>query len=284
MADKLQRLTGLGEVINRYSTLFVDVWGVLHDGAAAFPQAGDTLVRARQCGTKVVLITNSAAGLASIADRLGELGIGAHAYDHIVTSGELTRRHLLAQGALEAWLPVLVVRQGAGPSWLSTLPHPVVERIEDAGLIIVASMPYRTEAELQTSGLDALIDCGCGRGLPMVCADPDETYPEDGVVRLGPGWVARLYREAGGKVIEFGKPHPPVYEEALRLVGAPSPGEVLVIGDNLSTDIVGAAKQGFDSLLVLEGGVHGGATEGELRRLAGLFSAAPTYVAPRLAW
>jgi HAD superfamily hydrolase (TIGR01459 family) len=284
MKDKLELLTGLGGVIDRYSTLFVDVWGVLHDGETAFPGAGGTLVRARQRGTKVVLITNSAAGFASIADCLGDLGIRADAYDHIVTSGELTRRHLLARGAVEAWLPVVIVRQGRGPSWLATLPHPVVERVEDAGMIVVASIPYRTEAELQESGLDALIDFGCGRGLPMVCADPDETYPENGVVRLGPGWLARLYREAGGEVIEFGKPHAPVYEEALRLAGGPSPEEVLVIGDNLSTDIVGAAKQGFDSLLVQEGGVHEGATAADLQSLADHFGATPTYVVPRLAW
>lgn len=284
MTGTLQPLAGLGAVIDRYSTLFVDVWGVLHDGKMAYPGAGATLAQARRRGTQVVLITNSAAGFSSIADRLGDLGIRADAYDHIVTSGELTRRHLLACSARESWLPVVIVRQGSGPAWLSTLPHPVVERIEEAGLILVASMPYRTEAELKASGLDALIRLGCGRGLSMICADPDETYPEDGIVRLGPGWLARLYREAGGEVIEFGKPHLPVYQEALRLAGKPSPEEVLVVGDNISTDIVGAARQGFDSLLVLEGGVHGGATAVELEHLSGHFAATPTYVAPRLVW
>lgn len=281
MPSGLQSLVGLGEVIDCYSTLFVDVWGVLHDGETAFDGAGETLARARKAGKKVVLITNSASGVARVADRLGDLGIRADAYDHIVTSGELSRRHLLARGV---WLPVVILREGRGPSWLSTLPHPVVGCVEEAAMIIVASMPYRNEVELQASDIDALIEVGCGRGLPMVCADPDETFPEDGVVRLGPGRVARLYREAGGEVIEFGKPHAPIYEEALRLAGEPAADQVLVIGDNLETDVIGAVRQGFASLLVLDGGVHGGADAGQLAAMAEEAGAAPTYVAPRLAW
>lgn len=284
MPDNMTMVAGLGKVIGRYSTLFVDVWGVLHDGSSAFPGAGEALAQARRGGTKVVLITNSASGVATVADRLGDLGIRADCYDHIVTSGELSRRYLLAAGAGGLWLPVVIVRQGRGPSWLSTLPHPVVNDIEEAGMILVASLPHRTEAEFQASELDALIEIGCGRGLTLVCADPDETYPEDGIVRLGPGWVGRLYREAGGTVVEFGKPHAPIYEEALKLAGQPAPGEVLVIGDNLKTDIVGAARQGFASLLVLDGGVHSGSNSAQLAVLAEAAGAVPSYVARGLAW
>lgn len=284
MAEDMIELTGLGDLVGRYSTLLVDVWGVLHDGSVAFPGAGEALTRARRAGLRVILITNSASGVERIADRLGELGVRADAYDHIVTSGDLSRRHLLAQGQGSEWASIIVVRQGNGPSWLSTLPHPVVHRIDQAGLILVTSIPYRTEDELQASDLDSMLEVGCASGLTMVCADPDETYPESGVVRLGPGWVARLYREAGGRVIEFGKPHPPIYEEALRLAGGPQPQDVLVIGDNLKTDIVGGARQGFSSMLVLEGGVHGCADRDSLAVLAAQVGARPTYVATRLAW
>lgn len=284
MAGKMTAVAGLGEVIGRYSTLFVDVWGVLHDGRCAFPGAGEALAQARRVGAKVVLITNSASGVETVADRLGDLGIRADCYDHIVTSGELSRRYLLAAGTGGPWLPVVIVRQGRGPSWLATLPHPVVQQVKEAGMILVASLPHRTEAEFQASDLDALIETGCGRGLTLVCADPDETYPEDGMVRLGPGWVARLYREAGGKVVEFGKPHAPIYEEALKLAGRPAPGEVLVIGDNLQTDILGAASQGFDSLLLLEGGVHSGCNTAQLAALAEEVGAVPGYLAQRLSW
>ena len=52
-----------------------------------------------------------------------------------------------------------------------------------------------------------------------------------------------------GKVIYFGKPHPPVYNLSTNIKNK----RVLCIGDNLNTDIKGANIQNFDSLLITNG-------------------------------
>lgn len=282
-----KRIAGIGALLERFPVLFADVWGVLHDGTA-FPGVAETLVQARAGGATVILVSNSPSRPSHLADRLGRLGIRADAYDHVITSGELSRRYLLERRGAQDWQPIFLVREDNGPSWLPSLPHPVVERIGDAGMIVVVGMPHLTGNAACSDGLHGglheIVAQGRQYGIPMICADSDELYPENGAIRLGPGWLARRYREAGGEVVEFGKPNTPIYLEALELAGHPPREEVLVIGDNIATDILGGARHGFASLLVLEGGVLGDVPPEALSEQYLQHGASPDYVAQRLAW
>ena len=53
-----------------------------------------------------------------------------------------------------------------------------------------------------------------------------------------------------GKVIYYGKPYPEIYKECIK-----NKKKVLVIGDNLNTDIKGANKMLYDSLFI-KNGIH----------------------------
>ncbi|MBN9306514.1 MAG: hypothetical protein BGO82_06205 [Devosia sp. 67-54] len=274
------RIAGLRDVVTRYHTLFVDAYGVLHDGAASFPGAPGALQQARQAGLRVVVVTNAATRLDAVRRKLGEAGIGADCYDAVMSSGELAWRYL-SEGPGATAAPLFVIREGSGPAWVEHLPQPQSAEVRHAGAIVAAGMPFHTEQAFYATAFAETLQAGAALKLPMVVADSDETYPSRGVIRLGPGWLARLYGAMGGPLLEFGKPHRPIYDAAAAAVGAPARAGILAIGDNLRTDIAGAAAYGIDSLLVLEGGVHGGDTPETLRAMPG---AAPTYVATRLAW
>nr|MBA2771792.1 HAD hydrolase-like protein [Sphingomonas sp.] len=71
------------------------------------------------------------------------------------------------------------------------------------------------------------------------------------------GALADLYARLGGEVEWYGKPYPAIYRHALALVGDPPADAVLAIGDSLATDVLGAARMGFDCVFVT-GGIHGG--------------------------
>jgi ribonucleotide monophosphatase NagD (HAD superfamily) len=55
----LQFPDGLAELAPQYDTILCDVWGVIHNGRAAFAEACDALVKFREAGGQVCLITNA---------------------------------------------------------------------------------------------------------------------------------------------------------------------------------------------------------------------------------
>ena len=48
-----------GPLARDYDVLLCDIWGVVHNGVAAFPEACDALARFRGEGGTVILITNA---------------------------------------------------------------------------------------------------------------------------------------------------------------------------------------------------------------------------------
>jgi ribonucleotide monophosphatase NagD (HAD superfamily) len=80
------------------------------------------------------------------------------------------------------------------------------------------------------------------------------------------GAIAELYRELGGEVIFYGKPHRPIYERAIELAAqhgghAIRLDKVLAIGDSVRTDLAGAHGFGIDCLFVTRG-IHSEEFEG----------------------
>ena len=64
------------------------------------------------------------------------------------------------------------------------------------------------------------------------------------------GSIAEVFKNLGGEVIYFGKPHKEVYNLCLK-----KNKKTLIIGDNLNTDIKGANNLNLDSLFITSG-VH----------------------------
>ena len=74
-----------------YDAVLSDVWGVIHNGVSAFPEACDALARFRAGGGRVVLITNAPRPGAVVVKLLDRLAVPREAYDAIVSSGDVTR-------------------------------------------------------------------------------------------------------------------------------------------------------------------------------------------------
>jgi len=274
------RIAGVREIADRYRTWFVDAYGVLHDGSAAFPGVVEALMLARGAGVTVVIVTNSGQRVDAVAARLAGAGIAADCYDHIMSSGELSWRHI---EQLDALSRLFLLYPSGGPLWLNHLRHPIVDDLTQADLMVVADIPHRTEEAARAGDLLAMLETAAALRLPLLVPDSDVTYPHNGVIRLGPGWIARRYAELGGETIEFGKPYAPIFAAACHLCHA-KPEEVIMVGDNLATDIAGANRMGLSSLLVLKHGLHGGLSDTALAEAARSHGATPTYIAPSFNW
>ena len=84
--------------------------------------------------------------------------------------------------------------------------------------------------------------------LKMICTNPDLTVLRGSKQEYCAGTLAVIFQEMGGKVIYFGKPYPEIYQFCIK-----NDEKVLVIGDNIRTDIKGANNMNFDSLFITNG-------------------------------
>ncbi|HEU5273985.1 MAG TPA: TIGR01459 family HAD-type hydrolase, partial [Xanthobacteraceae bacterium] len=80
-----------------YDVVLSDVWGVVHNGLAAFPEACDALKRFRAGGGTVLLITNAPRPASVVVRLLDRLDVPHDAYDGIVSSGDVTQEVILAR-------------------------------------------------------------------------------------------------------------------------------------------------------------------------------------------
>ena len=82
----------------------------------------------------------------------------------------------------------------------------------------------------------------------MVCTNQDLIVHRGDNTEYCAGSIAAVFKKLGGKVVYFGKPYPEIYNFCVK-----KNETILVIGDNIRTDIKGANKMKFDSLFITDG-------------------------------
>jgi len=244
----MRRIAGLKDLAGQYDSLLCDVWGVLHNGVRAFPNAVEALRCFRETAGPVVLITNAPRPRAPIQNQLRQLGVPDDAYDAIVTSGDVTRSVIT-------------------PHPRTRIFHLGPERDLSLYEGLDVSLVSETDAELMscTGLLDdtvetpddyrALLGRLVGKNIRMVCANPDLVVERGDRLVYCAGALARLYVELGGDAILVGKPHAPIYAAARERIAALGGSRILAIGDGLPTDIRGAVDNEI-AVLFVTGGIH----------------------------
>jgi HAD superfamily hydrolase (TIGR01459 family) len=247
------RINGLSAIAPEYDSLICDVWGVVHNGRAPYPTAVAAMQEYRRTRGPVILLSNAPRLSGDVQRQLDKLTVARDAYDIIVTSGEATRAEI-ARRAREKRLPMLHIgpeRDNGVFEGLDVRPTGV----EEADIVLVTGL-YDDEKE-GPEDYRPLLERMAGRGLAMICANPDVVVQRGDRLIYCAGAIARLYEEIGGTVVYYGKPHEPVFRAAVAAAKQKGTGErLLVIGDNLETDIAGANRVGLDALFIA-GGVHG---------------------------
>jgi HAD superfamily hydrolase (TIGR01459 family) len=230
-----------------YRVILCDVWGVVHDGAQLYPFAAERLLQWKEQGRAVIVITNAPRTCDAIERQLARIGLPRDAFDAIASAGE------------------------AGIAALSALHRPVGFLGTHADRAILEGKGV----QITNAGFANLACTGLEEGRPEVgmyreelerwaaekvwmhCLNPDRVVIHRGVAELCAGAIADAYVALGGEVIWYGKPFAEIYRHALQLAGAPPTAQVLAVGDGLQTDMLGAARMGFDAVFV-SGGIGGG--------------------------
>ena len=251
--ERLRDLVGGVEVV------LSDIWGVVHNGLEAFPEACEALQAYRSSGGTVILITNAPRPADSVQRQLRKLGVADEAYDAIVSSGDLTRHYVAEHPGQKVFL-------------IGSERHDTIHRgldltlspLEQADYILCAGL-FDDETET-AEDYRAMMLKARERDLTLICANPDIVVERGDRLIYCAGAIAELYRELGGEVIFYGKPHRPIYERAVALAAEHGGHDVrldrvLAIGDSVRTDLAGAHGFGIDCLFVTRG-IHSEDFEG----------------------
>jgi HAD superfamily hydrolase (TIGR01459 family) len=249
----------LRDIVNGVDVLLSDIWGVVHNGLVAFPEACEALHTFRSQGGSVILITNAPRPADSVQRQLRKLRVADETYDAIVSSGDLTRNFVASHpGKKMFWV---------GPERDSSIYRgldPQITPLEEADYIVCTGL-FDDETE-SAENYRAMLEQARARKLPLVCANPDIVVERGDRLIYCAGAIAELYRELGGEVIFYGKPHRPIYERAVALAAerrdrSISLEGVLAIGDSVRTDLAGAQAFGIDCVFVTRG-IHSEEFEG----------------------
>ncbi|MGA8324313.1 MAG: TIGR01459 family HAD-type hydrolase [Xanthobacteraceae bacterium] len=249
MTDFIERIEPLAR---GYDVLLCDIWGVVHNGVAAFPEACDALSRFLSDGGTVILVTNAPRASDAVVRILDRMNVSHAVYDAIVSSGDVTRGIVARRSGQRVF--------HLGPE----RDHSIFTGLEvtfaplEAADYVVCSGLFDDAVETPDSYRDMLAAMR-GRALFMVCANPDVVVERGDALVYCAGALADAYAALGGDVLYCGKPHAPIYDMALATAASlrggriPSRDRVLAIGDSVRTDLKGAAAFGLDVMFVTSG-------------------------------
>ena len=244
------------ELVDRYSVILFDSFGVLADSHGSYPGAVELIAELNRTGKPYYVLTNDAGSLPETRSgryrRMG-LDIGP---DAIITSGLLLVDYFRREGLVGARCVVL------GPDdsrrYVTDAGGLIAGPLEPFDAIVIGNQsgfPFVETIDEVMSALIKRIDAD--DNVRLVLPNPDLIYPTaEGGFGIASASVALLFEAAlelrypNRPELRFerlGKPHPAMFEEARRRSGT---SDMVMIGDQPETDIRGANAFGIHSALV----------------------------------
>ena len=237
---KTKLIKGLREVQGKYDAFFIDLWGVVHNGIDLYPGAIDVLKNLNKLNKRYVLISNAPRPSKSVEKYLKNLKMDKTILKNVYTSGEAALQTLKKNVYGKTFYHL-------GPKRDNNLIRGFEKNktsLEKCDFILCTGLFDDKQSSL--SYYENLLKKY--KKLKMVCTNPDLIVHRGSKTEYCAGSVAATFEKLGGKVIYIGKPYPEIYNFCLR-----KNETILVIGDNIQTDIRGANKMKFDSLFIIDG-------------------------------
>lgn len=250
-----QRAETLAEIADRFDVFLLDAFGVLNIGEAAIPGTPEC-VKALKAAGKRVLVVSNAAGFphSALLEKYARLGY-EFAPDEVVTSRVtllegLNGRQDMHWGLMATRSTGLRDLEGLHLTYLEEDPEPY-DKVD--GVLMIGSAVWTEERQ---SLLEAAL---AKRPRPVLVGNPDIVAPRETGFSVEPGHFAHRLADKTGIIPEFfGKPFSNIYDIAFERLGEVDRSRVLMVGDSLHTDILGARHVGISSALISHYGFFAG--------------------------
>ena len=243
----------------KYKAVFLDSYGVIKNYKGVIEGAQQTISFLRKNNVAVRILTNDASRSqdqqVESFYRLGLTSIEAH---EVITSGMMAKQ-FLQHKIISGKIAYLGTENSAHYILQSGLEHISVKDVDLNDTTEIAAFVF-----LDDEGFDWNVDINKTvnllrrKNIPVIVANSDKLYPvSKNNVAVATGGIAKLVESMlNKKFIHFGKPDSQMFMYAfdeLNKFGTFSKNEILMVGDNLNTDILGGNRFGVNTTLVLSG-------------------------------
>jgi HAD superfamily hydrolase (TIGR01450 family) len=247
--------TTMQELIARYPVILFDSFGVLASSNAVLPGAVELIANLNSIAKTYFVLTNDASALPeSRSENYAKLALNIKP-EQIITSGGLLSRYF-ADEHLQG-LRCVILGPEDSVRYVQIAGGEVVPIGADFDAVVIgdqSGFPFLETMDQVMTDLFRKTDNG--ENVRLILPNPDLIYPDGDGFGFASASIAMLLESAlklryperdDLHFIRLGKPHEAIFAEALRRSGT---RDMVMIGDQLETDIKGANDFGLDSVLV----------------------------------
>jgi phospholysine phosphohistidine inorganic pyrophosphate phosphatase len=227
--------------VKRPRGVLLDLDGTIYEDERLIPGAPEAIATLRNAGIAVRFVTNTTRmPRSALRDRLARFGIPAER-DEVITAPAAAAEWLRAEGLM----PVALHVEPATEEDFTGLP---LDDSRPAAVVVGDLGAGWTFARLNQAFRQVI---GGGR---LVALQRNRYWQTaDGLTLDAGAFVAALEYAAGVTATVVGKPSPAFFTSAIHTVGRVSPADVVVVGDDATTDVAGAKACGCVGVLVRTG-------------------------------
>jgi len=250
------QIDSLLDIADQADVFVFDAYGVLNVGEGPIAGAAARIEQLREFGKQVFVLSNSAS-YTRVAMQARFAGLGfAFQPDEIISSRDAALDHAANYSQIKRWGVIAPAHHKA-----SDLPFDSITLGDDVDDYRAVDGFLFLAAALWTNGRQNLL----GQALldtprPVIIANPDLVAPREYGLSLDPGYFGHALADATGRMPVFlGKPFAPVFQRIeTALPVAQDRARIVMVGDTLHTDVLGASARGWRTALVTDHGLFAG--------------------------
>lgn len=251
-----QQIDSLLDIADQADVFVFDAYGVLNVGEGPVAGAAAQVEELRGLGKQVFVLSNSASNTpAAMQARFKALGFSFKPPE-IISSRDATLDHVAGYSTVRRW--GVIAPDHHQPS---DLPFDSITLGDDVDDYRACDGFLFLGAALWTNGRqNLLVQAISERPRPVIIANPDLVAPRETGLSLDPGYYGHALADATGHMPEFvGKPFASMFERVeARLEPRQETSRIVMVGDTLHTDILGAAAKGWRTAMVTDHGLFAG--------------------------
>lgn len=247
------------DIAKHFKAVFLDSYGVLKNYKGMITGAQETLDFLRDEGIEFIVLTNDASrSQLQQAEAFERIGLRGIEMENIITSGMLAQQ-FLKQKITRGKIAFLGTENAAHYILNSGLEHIMVRDVDLEDMEAISGFAFLDDEGFDwNTDINKAINLLNRKNIPVVVANSDKLYPvSKNDVSLATGGIAKLMEMIlNKKFIHFGKPDSQMFMYAFDHInqrGQFNKNDILMVGDNLNTDILGGNKFGLKTALVLTG-------------------------------